>query len=167
MQPPKYALAEIERRWLVRVPCPLDLAALPFRDIEDTYLDGTLLRLRRVCEPGGTVIHKLCKKYGDSGASSQPITNIYLSPDEYRLLSALPGTRVAKRRHAVAGGAIDVYPAPLALAVFEIEFATEQAAADYVPPAFAGDEITGRADCSGAALAARFAAHAQEVAHGA
>lgn len=167
MQPPRYSLMEIERRWLVPAPCPVELASRPYRIIEDTYLDGTLLRLRCVREPGGAAIYKLGKKYGPHGASSQPITNIYLSPEEYRVFSALPGARVEKRRYAVENGAIDIYPAPLSLSVFEIEFPSGQAAADYVPPAFVAEEITGQEAYSGAALAIRFKAHLPEHRDGA
>lgn len=167
MQPPRYSLMEIERRWLVPAPYPAELAALPYRTIEDTYLDGTLLRLRSVREPGGAVTYKLGKKYDRRGTCSQPITNIYLSPEEYRVFSALPGARVEKRRYTVGTGAIDIYPSPFPLAVFEIEFASEQAASDYLPPDFVAAEITGQEAYSGAAIAARFAALAQERQDGA
>lgn len=166
MQPPRYSLMEIERRWLVPAPSPAELATLPCRVIEDTYLDGTRLRLRSIRAPDGTVIHKLGKKYGRAGASSQPITNIYLSPEEYQVFCALPGARVVKQRYAVERGAIDLYPSPLSLAVFEIEFASEQEAADYAPPEFVGEEITGEGAYSGAALAARYAAGMQAFRHG-
>lgn len=161
MQPPKYSLVEIERRWLVHPPHAAALAGLPCRVIEDTYLEGTRLRLRRIREPDGTAICKLGKKYGRRDAASEPVTNIYLSPEEYRVFSVLPGVRIDKRRYAIAGGAIDVYPSPRSLAVFEIEFASAQEAANYVPPDFAGEEITGVDEYSGAALAARFGVSAQ------
>jgi len=158
MKPPKYSLPEIERRWLVPDTGLAQLASRPYRIIEDVYVAGTLLRLRVVREPDGETIYKLCKKYGRRDALANPITNIYLTEEEHLVLSALPGACVRKRRHAMPEGAIDVYPAPLSLAIFEMEFDSEQAAANYIPPSFAGAEITDDDIAyAGDALALRFA----------
>lgn len=162
MNQPKYSLPEIERRWLVHAWYLDELAGLPCRIIEDVYVDGSLLRLRSIRAPDGEVIYKLCKKYGRRGALSNPITNIYLSRDEYLALRVLPGSRVVKHRHTVAGGAVDLYPASPPLAIFEIDFDSEQAATGYLPPPFAGEEVTDNTAYSGAALAMRFALRAEE-----
>ena len=45
---PKYAHIERERRFLVDPGKRPDLAGLSFVEIEDRYLDGTRLRLRRM-----------------------------------------------------------------------------------------------------------------------
>ena len=156
MRQPKYSQKEIERRWIV---APHHLAAYenkPYRDIEDTYINETMLRLRKVTDPVGVVTYKLCKKYGRDGSLINPITNIYLSEAEYLLLSALHGLHVSKRRYAAAEGVLDIYPGPLRMAVFEIEFDSDQAAAIYDPPAFAGEEVTDNPAYSGLALAAWF-----------
>ena len=153
MDRPKYSLPEIERRWLVPAAFLDGLAGQPHRVIEDVYIERTRLRLRAIHEPDGRVAYKLCKKYGRSDSLAQPITNIYLSGDEYLALLALGGSRVRKQRYAVADGAIDVYLSPVPLGIFEIEFPSEQAAAAYVPPRFVGREVTDDMDYSGASLA--------------
>ena len=157
MKPPKYSLPEIERRWLVLDAFRAELASRPYRIIEDVYLEGTLLRLRSMREPDGETIYKLCKKYGRRDSLANPVTNIYLSEAEHLALGALPGACVRKHRHAMPDGAIDIYPPPLSLAIFEMEFDSEAAAAEYVPPHFAGPEITDDIAYSGLALALRCA----------
>lgn len=150
---PKYAQVEIERRWLADLPAAGPLDGLPCHTIDDLYLTGTRLRLRRMEDAEGGAIYKFCKKYGGEGCS-EAITNLYLTEAEHQALSGLPGQRVRKRRYAVAGGALDVYGGVPQLAIFEIEFATEAEAADYQPPVFARVEITRDPAYSGAALAA-------------
>jgi len=152
---PKYSLPEIERRWLVS---PTFLAALdgvPHRIVEDLYIEGTHLRLRKMVNTSGETAYKFCKKYGRSTSLANPITNIYLSEEEYRTLSALKGKRTCKRRYAIADGSIDVYEGISTLAIFEVEFESESDAMNYAPPDFAGDEVTDHASYSGAALASR------------
>jgi CYTH domain-containing protein len=92
----KYARSERERRFLVKTSVPAGEAA---RLIEDRYLDGMRLRLRRVSRDGWSV-HKLTQKVRpDASDPSQVlITNMYLSETEYSRLSALPGQLVVKTR---------------------------------------------------------------------
>jgi len=156
---PKYAHAEIERRWLVDLASVGSLDGVPYRTIEDLYVPGTGLRLRRMTGPDGTTVFKFCKKYGKSSALSEAMTNLYLTAAEHAfLLGCLQGVVVTKRRHLVEGGAIDLYPGSEGLAVFEREFASEAQAAAYVPPVFATVEVTADPMYSGAALAARIGA---------
>ena len=157
-QAPKYAMFEIERRWLVD---PANVPALDESrrvDIEDRYVEGTRLRLRRMHSAAAGTVFKFCKKYGGRNAGIEPITNLYLTHQEYDQLSNLPGHFVRKRRYHLDQGAIDLYDPALSVVVFEIEFANEAAALAYRPPAFVGREITDDADFSGAALAATSAA---------
>ena len=149
---PKYARAEIERRWLVDLSAAGSLDGLPYRAIDDLYVADTRLRLRRMEDAAGTVAFKFCKKYGGDGPS-EAIANLYLTAAEYRTLSGLPGQRVHKRRYAIAGGALDIYGGVPSLAIFEIEFATAAEALRYRPPAFARAEVTRDPAYSGAALA--------------
>lgn len=152
---PKYALLEIERRWLVGN-MPHGDNATPVL-ITDKYIRGTRLRLRRMDTPDGTPIFKFCKKYGDRRGAAEPITNLYLTPDEHALLDRLPGIEVTKRRIRLSTGAIDIYShADEELYIFEVEFENEQAAGTFVPPDFAGREITEDDAHSGLALAQRF-----------
>ena len=151
---PKYAALEIERRWLVDIAAVGDLAAVPFRRIEDLYIESGRLRLRKVIEPDGRCLYKLGKKYGKNPAGAEPVANLYLTEAEHAALSRLPGSTTSKRRYSIAGGGLDVYEHPHAgLAIFEVEFADESAARTYSPPGFVTREITGDPPFSGAALA--------------
>ncbi|MFC4763548.1 CYTH domain-containing protein [Dyella koreensis] len=155
MAHPKYSLAEIERRWLVSPGFLTELENLPHWVVEDLYVEGTQLRLRKMSSSRGEVIYKFCKKYGRVASLANPMTNIYLSEVEYRTLSVLKGKSISKHRYAIAGGSIDVYPKLPGIAIFEIEFESEGEAAGYVPPDFVGDEVTDDARHSGQALALR------------
>jgi hypothetical protein len=154
---PKYAIAEVERRWLVDLAAVGSLEGLPYREVEDLYIADTHLRLRKMKNDQGQVVLKLCKKYGKSSGLSEPITNLYLSQAEYALLAQLHGKAVCKRRYPFHGGALDVYLTPSTFAVFEVEFPSESEAAWYIPPTFAREEVTNNPLYSGAALASRMA----------
>jgi len=153
---PKYSLPEVERRWLVAPSHLSMLEGQSYREVEDLYVAQTRLRLRRVSGTNGEVVYKFCKKYGKASSSLvNSITNLYLSESEYLVLAALKGNAVCKRRYSLAGGAIDVYAGEPVVAVFEVEFGSEQEAEQYVPPSFVGEEVTSNELYSGAALAAK------------
>src|SRR5262245_1836920 len=150
---PRYALAEIERRWLVDLGEAGPLDGYPYRVIEDRYLAGTRLRLRRMVSSEGTPVFKFVKKYGRGAGLAEPITNLYLTEAEYDTLAQLGGRLARKRRYLIAGGALDVYEHPHAgLALFAVEFATEAEALAYVPPHFVRAEVTHDDRYTGAAL---------------
>jgi CYTH domain-containing protein len=156
---PKYAVLEIERRWLADLEAVGALAGRPYREIHDLYVAGTRLRLRKISGPAGEVSFKLGKKYGKSRLFSEPITNVYLTEREYQAMSSLPGVRTRKRRYALAGGSLDVYLEPLGgIAIFEIELGDEASAHAYGPPSFTRREITHDPAFTGAALASRSSA---------
>lgn len=164
---PKYALLEIERRWLVEVEARevAPLEGRPHREIDDLYIAGTRLRLRKVAGEGSEPVFKLGKKYGKATALAEPITNLYLTQAEYDALARLPGARVRKRRYALGGGSLDVYEGPHAgLAVFEVQFDSEEAAAAYTPPGFVRAEVTREPRYSGASLAGRTAGSPDRIA---
>jgi CYTH domain-containing protein len=152
---PKYSLLEIERRWLVAPHVLSILEGQPHYQIKDLYVDGTELRLRRISDLNGEAVFKLCKKYGKASSLSQPITNLYLSEEEYQTLAQLGGKVVRKRRYAVAGGSVDVYDGTPVISVFEVEFGTEEEAERYEPPSFVSEEITHDESYTGAALSLR------------
>lgn len=92
----KYAHVEDEQRFVV--------AAVPEGatgpvEIEDRYLSGTRLRLRRVAD-GATTTYKLGHKVRpDPRACSRVLhTTCYLDPEEFARLGELPGRSIAKRR---------------------------------------------------------------------
>jgi CYTH domain-containing protein len=144
MQPqPKYSLCEIERRWLVPQESLKTLQLVDPIEIEDRYITESRLRLRKMTSADGDVVYKFCKKYGKQTKLSEPITNLYLSENEYEVLRRLSGKSVRKRRYKLVGGSVDIDENDLQTIVFEIEFESEREAREYVPPKFVGEEITG------------------------
>ncbi|MBC7372893.1 MAG: hypothetical protein H7323_02745 [Frankiales bacterium] len=91
---------ERERRFLVARSVPEGEAA---RLIEDRYLEGMSLRLRRVTQDRRSV-HTLTQKVRTeaSDPSEVLVTNTYTSEGEYSRLSAFPGHDVVKTRTVVA-----------------------------------------------------------------
>ncbi len=153
---PRYSIAEIERRWLVDPSTVGDLSGVPYRVYEDLYLTELRLRLRKIVEPGGNVLYKLGKKYGKRSRLSEPVTTLYLDEREYHRLSSLEGSFSCKRRYSVAGGSLDVYEQPaVGFLIFEREFDSEEAAEGFVPPLFAGREVTGEPEYTGFRIANR------------
>lgn len=153
-EPPKYSHLEIERRWLVD-PSAIDLASAPFREIDDLYIADSRLRLRRISGPS-EVIFKLGKKYGKRTPLSEPMTNLYLTENEYRRFADLPGHHTHKRRYSLPLGSLDVYVQPAQeFAVFEVELSDELAASQFEPPSFVGREISNESEFNGVSLAER------------
>lgn len=151
---PKYARMEIERRWLVDASAVCEVTDAPYRLIEDLYVTGSRLRLRKITDPSGNALFKFGKKYGKRSPLSEPVTTLYLSEVEYQQLARVAGFGASKRRYAIAGGSLDVYQRPRpGLMIFELEFDDEAAARRFRPPDFVTQEITGDAAFSGFALA--------------
>ena len=151
----KYAHIERERRWLVdrvRRP-PLDDGAAVM--IEDRYIVGTRLRLRRMTDAAtGCVVLKLTKKYDAADPTARPIVTAYLAEAEYAVFAALPAAALVKRRYPVDGFSLDIFAGTLAgLELVEIETDDAAALAAVVPPPWAGGELTRDARYSGGALA--------------
>ena len=145
LKPEKYAAVERERRWLCAgLP---DLPVLRAEAIEDLYVDGSRLRLRRATPVGGgEAIRRLSKK-ADLAPDRRLITTLYLSPEEYGLFENLPGRPMRKTRHYYAAGhvalSVDRFEGPLAgLFLAEAEFADDAAMASFPHPAFALREVT-------------------------
>lgn len=154
MSLPKYAQLEIERRWLVDANALGLLDTARYWDIDDLYIHGTRLRLRKMESSDSGIVYKLCKKYGKQSAISEPISNIYLAESEYALLLRLPGTRVHKRRYRIADGGVDIFAdRNPGLAIYEVEFQDEESAENYTAPGFALKEVTGDEDYDGLSLA--------------
>ncbi len=152
-QLPKYAKAEIERRWLVAATEVPNLDGQPYREIEDLYLAQTRLRLRKITVLGHEAQFKLCKKYGRNTPLTEPVTNLYLTEAEHQVLCELPGWLVQKKRYAMCGGSLDVYSR--GEVIFEVEFESQAEALAYIPPPFASHEVTNDESYSGATLAER------------
>jgi len=162
MKPSKYARIECERRFLLgQLPEGLDPAG--FEQLDDLYLDGTRLRLRRVRSPAGAVIdRKLTQKlpHPSGDPARRVLTTLYLDAAEYERLAQLPGRRLAKRRHRHAHGgrsfAIDVFEGALAgLVLAELELASETELAALAPPSFSHCEVTALPLFTGGSLASQ------------
>jgi CYTH domain-containing protein len=150
---PKYARIEFERRWLVDPARRPALVGCPSTLIEDRYIDGTRMRLRRMSRPDpdksgwGEVKWKLTKKYETARPEARPIVTAYLTEAEYALLSALPAQPMRKTRHHLRlddhWWSLDVFEGELAgLEIVEAEAADEAALAALVPPPWAAKEVT-------------------------
>lgn len=150
----RYARPERERRFLVReLPQTLDV---PW-EIEDRYIDGTTLRLRRLIADGETVWKLTQKVRSEAGdPTSVSITNMYLNSDEYDLFAALPAATVRKERQICPVGGtrfvVDVFSGSLAgLRLAEVELDDLTAALEL--PAWLGEEVTHDDRYSGGRLA--------------
>jgi CYTH domain-containing protein len=156
----KYAWVERERRWLCRE-VPWAQVATTER-ITDLYVTGTRLRLREaIPQDGGAPMRRLSRK-ADASPAVRLLTSIYLSPEEFALLSDLPGELLRKTRHrlaAVAGAAqvcVDVFEGPLeGLILAEAEFDDMEALAAFRTPDFALREVTEDVRYSGGELVAK------------
>jgi CYTH domain-containing protein len=159
MKIPKYALLEIERRMLIPPELLPDLGGMRYVDIEDRYLDGGRLRLRKVTEVDAVEsIYKFCKKYGSTDRYVEPIVNIYLTQEEYKTLLALPGHDLVKRRYRYEYKrrrfSIDAHTGLLSgLYLCECEAASTAALMEIVFPPFAVEDVTADPRYSGAGLA--------------
>jgi adenylate cyclase len=136
---------EIERKFLVRK-LPDDLTSYPSSDISQGYLvsmdDGLQVRLRKSGER-----HSLTYKRGIGNVREE--REVELTAEQFATLwPATEGKRLVKTRYEVPFGdrivEIDVYrDRHEGLVVAEVEFDTEEAAKDFQPPAWLGDDITG------------------------
>jgi CYTH domain-containing protein len=140
----KYARVEIERRFLLAgVPEGADVLAV--HEIDDRYVDGTRVRLRRMVQVGGPTQLKLTQKLPepDSSARQGTLTTLYLSEDEYAALAVLPAATLSKSRLSIAPYGVDVFHGELeGLYLAEAEFASPEDAAALVPAAYCRAEVT-------------------------
>lgn len=146
----KYAQFELERRWL--------LVALPevlhdsqeYQLIEDRYITGTPLRLRRMSDAQSHVTaRKFTQKYQatDQTAYATTITNFYLDEASYALLETLPASVLLKKRYKLVDGrfpfSIDQFLGPLTgLVLAEIEQPDLTSLHAIPHPTFALREVT-------------------------
>jgi CYTH domain-containing protein len=125
-----YARVEREQRWLLSG-LPGDL--IDPVEIDDCYLTGSTLRLRRMQSGSGTV-YKLGQKVRATASSPERValTNMYLTEHEWDLLAQLGGASLHKTRwHWPTGGhtlAVDRFGAALeGLVLAEVELREDEA----------------------------------------
>ncbi|PYI94328.1 MAG: adenylate cyclase [Verrucomicrobia bacterium] len=136
---------EIERKFLVRK-LPDDLTSYPSAEISQGYLvsldDGLQVRLRK-----SGARHSLTYKRGLGNVREE--REVELTAEQFAALwPATEGKRLLKTRSKIPVGdrivEIDVYHGRHeGLVVAEVEFDTEEAAKDFMPPAWLGDDVTG------------------------
>jgi CYTH domain-containing protein len=149
----KYARVELERRFLLAGVPEGEVARV---DIEDRYLDGTRVRLRRQDQRGGATLYKLTQKIPARGPHGQQgtLTTFYLSPEEHAVFAALPAARLRKTRLSIAPYGVDVFAGPLeGLVLAEAEFASVEEATTFVPAAFCVAEVSDDRRFTGGSLA--------------
>jgi adenylate cyclase len=136
---------EIERKFLVRK-LPGDLSNHPHADISQGYLvsmdDGLQVRLRKRGEK-----YSLTYKRGIGNVREE--REVELTAEQFNTLwPATEGKRLVKTRYEIPFGGhvveIDVYhERHEGLVVAEVEFDEEDAAKNFQPPAWLGDDVTG------------------------
>jgi CYTH domain-containing protein len=151
----KYAKPERERRYL--------LAGLPAGEIvsiatiTDRYFTGTRLRLRLMVQARGDATHayyKLTQKIPAPEGGPGLLSTMYLSRDEFDLLSSLPGSVLRKTRYSIPPFGVDVFDPPLAgLIMAECEFEDDGAMHSFIPPASILAEVTFDSRFAGGTLA--------------
>lgn len=155
----KYARVELERRWLIDSSARPSLDGLDATLIEDRYIDGTRMRLRRMTRPGrGQTRWKLTKKYECEDPSARPIATIYVTEQEFDVLRGLPARELVKRRYHLQVGdltwSVDIFEGSLqGLELIECEAEDRDALAALVPPDWALREITDLPQWQSGALA--------------
>ena len=153
----KYAHIERERRFLLWEQ-PSDIAYDRALFIQDRYLIGSRLRLRRIDEPGKTCVYKLGQKIRiDASPKTIAHTTLYLSEAEFDILSTLSATRLEKTRRLftidglIVG--IDEFGGQLSgLLLAEVDLGAEGALPSSLPNMFAA-EVTDDERFTGGSLA--------------
>jgi CYTH domain-containing protein len=157
----RYARVERERRYLLReLPPGLKLSD-PHTQITDNYVTGTRLRLRKVRVPQTNEwMLKLTQKHAPTAPpdfSRTLITNIYLSPYEYEVLSVFEGNELRKNRypyeHEGRLYSVDVFLGHLrGLVLAETDFDTDEELDSFPAPSFALLDVTREETFTGARL---------------
>jgi len=155
MVPSPYAKVERERRFLmVALPDQDDVVAR--RRIDDRYIEGTRLRLRRVVDLStGECTYKLTQKldYRPATYGVSWITTAYLDPTDAEVLSRLPASSITKVRLSVPPLGVDVFEDRLAgLILGEVEFKSDAEMRWFEPPPVCVHDVTADPRFTGARL---------------
>lgn len=152
-------MPEIERKLLVEEPPPLDDGTWSASRLEQGYLaitdavevrvrraDGARARLTVKSAPGLSRVEEELELDGEAFARLWPLT------EGRRVVK----TRWTRRDDAGALLELDVYEGALSgLATLEVEFASEDAAHAWTPPAWASRDVTGEKAYANQTLALR------------
>ena len=132
---------EIERKYLVKQ-VPENLASYPFHEIEQGYLcTEPVVRIRRQDE-------EYYLTYKSKGLMIREEYNLPLTEDAYfHLREKIDGRLISKRRYLIPLDPytieLDVFHSPKDdLILAEVEFASEEEAKAFNPPAWFGEDVT-------------------------
>jgi CYTH domain-containing protein len=146
----KYERTERERRYLLRELPPGLKTSDPHAQITDNYITNTRLRLRKSRWPATNEwTLKLTQKYAPEPPdfSRTLITSIYLSEEEYEVLSVFEGNELRKNRHPYEHEGrkycVDVFLGDLrGLILAETDFDTDEEMDAFTLPPFAFMDVT-------------------------
>ena len=146
----KYERVERERRYLLRELPPGLKTSDPHAQITDNYITNTRLRLRKSRWPATNEwTLKLTQKYAPDPPdfSRTLITSVYLSEEEYEVLSVFEGNELRKNRHPYEHEgrkySVDVFLGDLrGLILAETDFDTDEEMDAFPPPPFAFMDVT-------------------------
>lgn len=133
---------EIERKYLLRS-LPEHLESYPYKQIEQGYLNTEpVVRIRRSDD-----IYTLT--YKGKGLMVREEYNLPLNAESFaHLKEKIDGRLIKKRRYLIPFDdrhtiELDIFEGDLApLQLAEVEFATEEEANSFVPPAWFGEDVT-------------------------
>ena len=151
-------MPEIERRWLVIQKYLPNLSELKSWEVTDHYLDRSRLRLRKMVDGNGRAQtqYKLCKKYGKVSKIQEPVTNIYLTEDEYNKFVGIEANvlKKIKYRYEFEGTAFDINVfTDSNTIIVEAEFRSEHHASECILPQFIGEEVSSKIEYESASIA--------------
>jgi CYTH domain-containing protein len=150
----KYSRIEWERRFLLSS-FPSGEKVTRIRRINDRYIEGTRLRLRRQSDGDGESVFKLTQKLpgGTERGQQGLITSMYLTREEFDVLAALPTKEITKVRYSVPPFGIDVFEGELrGLVLAEAEFDSAAEALALILPSFIVAEVTDDRRLTGGSL---------------
>ncbi|MEE2768479.1 MAG: hypothetical protein VX833_04630 [Actinomycetota bacterium] len=164
----KYSEGEYERRFLLRH-LPSEVAEP--RRIRDYYLTGTRLRLRLVEDPDGELLERKLghkRRVVEDEATAIMHTSLYLDSGEFEALTSLPGRSLTKVRWDVdldgQAASVDVFEGYLlGLVMLEVDLKSPTLLAGFLPPDWAGPEVTQDETFTGGALSRLPAAGLQQA----
>ncbi|MDQ3819201.1 MAG: hypothetical protein M3362_16205 [Acidobacteriota bacterium] len=147
---PKYERVERERKFLLRELPPDLKTSDPHAQVTDNYITNTRLRLRKSRWPSTNEwTLKLTQKYAPDpeDLSHTLITSIYLTEDEYEVLSIFEGNEIRKNRYPYEFEGrrygIDMFLGSLfGLILAETDFETDEEMEGFAPPPFAFMDVT-------------------------
>jgi len=133
---------EIERKYLLRS-LPEHLESYPYKEIEQGYLNTEpVVRIRR-SDDTYTLTYK------GKGLMVREEYNLPLNAESFaHLKEKIDGRLIKKRRYLIPLGdshtiELDIFEGGLApLQLAEVEFATEEEANSFIPPAWFGEDVT-------------------------